>query len=195
MSVILTLDLKTWRPGEIEHWYTSRDMREKLPELSKDERFLKALMIDNLGCGLAIDGKVISRCTFMYNGESSGDMLQMYENHLLDLFDKKPVTIHFYEEMVSWRFTPDEDGNEMTWEIMDDSQGISRATVDEQGRCPRLPFIKAAISWLTEAVNVLKRYQEVVKRATGQDLEDQIDMAERLLNYSNKTLKEKGWKP
>ncbi|KAF0247741.1 MAG: hypothetical protein FD167_2862 [bacterium] len=193
MSVFLTLDLKTWRPGEVEHWYSSRDMREKLPELSKDESFLKALMIDNLGCGLAVDGKVVSRCTFMYSGESSGDMLQMYENHLPDLFEGKQVTIHFYEEMTSWRLTPDSE--EMTWEVMDDSQGISNTKVEQEGRCLRLPFIKAGISWLTEAINILKRYQEVVKRAGGQDLEDQIDMAQRLLDFSRQTLIDKGWKP
>lgn len=193
MSVFLTLDLKTWKPGEVERIYTSRDMREKLPELSKDENFLKALMIDNLGCGLAINGKVVSRCTFMYNGESSGDMLQMYEYHLPDLFEGRIVTIHFYEEMTSWRLTPD--GEEMIWEVLDDSQGISNAKVEQEGRCERLPFIKAGISWLTEAINVMKRYQDLVKRAGGQDLEDQIDMAQRLLDFSRKTLIEMGWKP
>lgn len=192
MSVFLTLDLKTWRPGEVEHWYTSRDMREKLPELSKDEGFLKALMIDNLGCGLAINGKVVSRCTFMYNGESSGDLLQLYEYHLPDLFEGRQVVIHFYEEMTSWRLTPE--GEEMIWEVLDDSQGISNTKVEQEGRCERLPFIKAAISWLTEAINAMKRYQEVVKRAGGQDLEDQIDMCQRLLDFSRKTLTDMGWK-
>lgn len=192
MSVFLTLDLKTWRPGEVEYWYTSRDMREKLPELSKDEGFLKALMVDNLGCGLAINGKVVSRCTFMYNGESSGDMLQLYEYHLPDLFEGRQVVIHFYEEMTSWRLTPE--GEEMIWEVLDDSQGIPNAKVEQEGRCERLPFIKAAISWLTEAINVMKRYQEVVKRAGGQDLEDQIDMCQRLLDFSRKTLTDMGWK-
>lgn len=193
MSVFLTLDLKTWRPGEVEHWYTSRDMREKLPELSKDEEFLKALMVDNLGCGLAINGKVVSRCTFMYNGESSGDMLQLYEYHLPDLFEGRQVVVHFYEEMTSWRLTPE--GEEMVWEVLDDSQGISNTKVEQEGRCERLPFIKAAISWLTEAINAMKRYQEVVKRAGGQDLEDQIDMCQRLLDFSRKTLIDMGWKP
>ncbi|MBK7992803.1 MAG: hypothetical protein IPK14_05130 [Blastocatellia bacterium] len=193
MSVFLNLDLKIWQPGEVERWFSARDLREKFPELSRDEQILKAIMIDNLGCGLAINGKVVSRCTFMFDGESSGDMLQMYEQHLPDLFEKKPVTIHFYEEMTSWRLTPE--ANEMIWEVLDTSQGISRSEVEQEGRCERLPFIKGAISWLTEAVSLLKRYQELVKKVGGQDLQPQIDMASRLLDFSKQTLIDMGWKP
>lgn len=193
MSVFLTLDIRLWRPGQEERIYTSRELREKFPELCRDEQLLQGMMIDNFGCGLAIDGNVKSRCTFMYNGESSGDMLHLYEQHLPDLFEGKPVLIHFYEEMTAWRLTPE--GDEMQWEILDMSKGVSVAEVEQEGRCERLPFIKGAISWLTEAVSVLERYKEVTKRAGGQDLTDQIDMGKRLLEYSRKTLTKMGWKP
>jgi hypothetical protein len=120
-------------------------------------------------------------------------MLQLYEQHLPDLLEGKKVLVHFYEEMTAWRFTPE--GDEMIWEVVDMSKGMDKAEVEQEGRCEKLPFIKGAISWLTEAVNILERYKEPTKRAGGQDLEDQIDMAKRLLEYSRKTLVSKGWKP
>lgn len=192
MNVVLNLDIKLWQPGQPERRFSAQQLREQHRALKMDAQLIKAMMIDNLGMVLTIDGKEISRCTCMYNGESSADLLQLYENHLPDLLEKKPVTIHFYEEMTSWRLTPVGE-EKMSWEILDTSKGQAKATVEQQGECLRMPFIASAIAWLSEAISILELYQTEAKRSGGQDLTDQIDIGRRLYDYSYKTLTEMGW--
>ena len=192
MNVALNLDIKLWQPGQAERRFSAQQLREQHRALKMDAQLIKAMMIDNLGIVLNIDGKEISRCTCMYDGESSADLLQLYENHLPDLLEKKPVTIHFYEEMTSWRLTPVGD-DKMTWEILNTSKGQAKATMEQSGECLRMPFISSAIAWLSDAIATLELYQAETKRSGGQDLSDQIDIAQRLYDYSFKTLTERGW--
>jgi hypothetical protein len=193
MSVILTLDIRFWRPGQSERVISASELIEHYQQLSTDPQLLQGLMIDNFRCGLSIDGEVVSYCTFSYDGEFSPDLLQLYEQHLPDLFECKQVTVSFYEERRAWRFTPDE--GEMTWEILDTSGGEAGIKIECKGRCERMQFIDAATDWLAKTITILEIYEKDVERSGGQELAPQIDMARRLLSYSRETLSSLGWKP
>jgi len=191
MSVTLALDIRLWQPGKAERILTASDLLNKHSQLRTDQQLLQAIKIDNLRYCLDIDGAIVSVCTFMFDGKSSPDLLHLYEESLPDLFEGKPVTINFYEEMTAWHLKPADD--EMNWEIVDLSRGESQATVERVGRCERLPFINAAIDWLSKAISILERYRDDVEQCSGEDLTPQIEMAQRLLDFSVEKLTKMGW--
>lgn len=191
MTVTLTLDIKLRQPQQPIRILTGQQLLEQHAKLRADELLLKTIMIDNFGCNLEIGNEVVARCTFMYDGRSSPDMLQLYEQHLSDLFEQKSVTVNFYEEMAAWRFIPE--GDEMVWQVLDATKGHSNTTVKREGRCARLPFINAAFAWLQQAIAILELYQNDLPRETASDIAGQIDMAKRLLTFSRHKLAELGW--
>lgn len=194
MSISVKLDIKLWRPGHPERLITGEELRNNFNQLKTDEQFLSALMIDNFGLNLIIDGELVSRCTCMFDGESSPDLMYLYENHLLDLWQKNPVTIHFFEEMTAWNFIPEGD-NKMVWQILDTSKGQSSPTVAKEGRSDYLAFIDGALNWLQELIDILTLYRTAALEDSRVDVEPAIDFSKRLLNYSHQTLVSHKWQP
>jgi hypothetical protein len=194
MSVALTLDLKTWQPGEPERIYTAHELRERYLQLQKDMKFLAAVMLDNFGCNLVIDGNPVSRMTFMYDGENSPDLMYLFEEHIVNIYKNEPTMVQFFEERMAWRFKPDDsDSARMQWEVVDLSQGEARATVTNNGTCERLPFIDGAFKWLKDARETLERYREDIKKAGGEDPAHQIEICKKLFEYSSKVMREQGY--
>ncbi len=192
MSVAITTEIRLWKKNHPERIFTGQDLRQRYAQLKSDEELLQALMLDNFKLCLNIDGQTVSRVTCMFNGETSPDLMYLYEQHLPALFQGEPAKIDFFEELVAWRFTPK--GELMEWEVLDTSAGAGKEVVKQQGRCERLAFIAAALKWLSDISALMDLYQGDAKRAGGQDLSPQSEYAQRLLAYSQKTLGELGYK-
>ncbi|MBL8149618.1 MAG: hypothetical protein JNN15_06790 [Blastocatellia bacterium] len=193
MPVRLTLEIKLWNPGEQERIFTGDDLIANWATLNSDKQLLQAIMLDNFRMVLSVDGKVVSRCAFMYDGESSPDLMYLYEQHLPALYQGQSVTIEFFEEMTAWRLIP-ENKEDMKWEVIDNSAGLDSINVENEGVCKRLPFVTAAMDWLAKAIEVMEKYKENKKAAGGEDLTSQIEYAHRLLDFSRKTLSGVGWR-
>lgn len=192
MNIVLTLDIRLWKTGTQERIFSATDLRKQYQQLKKDEQLLQAMIIDNFRCGLSVDGKVVSHCTFMFNGESSPDLMYFYEQHLPALYEGKAVKIEFFEELVAWQLTPQ--GNFMDIEVSETIQGQSKVKFKQSGNCDQLSFINAAINWLTELIAILELYQEDTKQAGNNETPQQIEMASKLLAFSKNTLAKLGWK-
>jgi hypothetical protein len=207
MSVALTLDIRIWRPGQEERHLSATEICQQHQELQQDSQFMQALMIDNLGCNLVIDGQIVSRCTCMYDGESSPDLMYLFEEHIPNLLQNKPVLIHFFEDLTAWQFTPDPtDPSMLLWAVLDTSQGEDAMTVEVQGRCPRQPLIDSALQWLSTAVTVLQLYHPITQRLAQpgaaneampavQDLSSQLELIQKLQGFCHSRMRSLGWQP
>jgi hypothetical protein len=201
MSVEVKLELKVWQPNNRELRLTANELRNNFLKLKEDDQVLQTMMIDNINCCLVIDGEEITRCTFMFDGESSPDMMYYFENHLLEIWERRPATIHFFEEMTAWRFIPDEQHeNEMVWEILDESRGQSSAKVEQSGRCERLSFISSSLAWLENALEIMKLYKmklykDPVRKSGHNDLTEHVAFAQRLYDFSRQAMVSRGWQP
>lgn len=186
MTTTLTFDIRLWKPGEQERIIDGTQMLSQYDILKDDAAFLGALMIDNLRMGLSVDGRIVSRCVFMFNGDTSPDMMQLYEQHLPNLYEGQAVSIEFYDDQTIWQISPD--GH---YEVIDTSHGYDEQTTEDEGRLECDNFIASAYDWIDTAIAVLEKYADI---ADGSDLASQAAWMRRLRDFSLKTMAERGWK-
>ncbi len=184
MTTTLTLEIRLWKPGEDERIIDGRQMLLNYDSLKDDAAFLDALMIDNLKMGLSVDGHTVSRCVFMFNGDTSPDMMQFYEQHLPELYKGQTVSIEFYDEQTIWRISPD--GH---YEVIDTSHGYDEQTTEAEGELEPEGFITSAYDWIDTAIAVLERYA-----GDSSDIASQAEWMRKLREFSLKAMAELGWK-
>lgn len=191
MTVQLTLDIKLWQPGQPERILSAKELLESYSTLRTDKQLLQAFMLDNFRMGLKIDGEVVVQFTFMNNGESSPDMMYLYEDTLPAIFNGETTLAEFFDERMGWRFTPESDN--MKWELVNMTQGAAKAVTEKETHCARMPFIDSAMQWLTSLNKIMTLYQGDVKAIDGRDISPEVDFTKRLLDFSEKNLKDQGW--
>ncbi|MCS6884268.1 MAG: hypothetical protein RMM17_08455 [Acidobacteriota bacterium] len=184
MTTQLKLDLRLWKPGQEARFIDSNEMIARYDQLKTDADFLRALMIDNLGMRLLVNATTVARCVFMFNGETSPDMMQLYEQHLLDLYRGAAVEIEFYEEQSIWHIEPD--GN---YKIIDTSHGYDEQTIEREGSLDRMEFISSAYEWIDSAIAVLERYANL----SNNNIAEQAAWMKRLRDFSLKAISDLGW--
>lgn len=186
MTTRLTFDIRLWKPGEQERIIDGTQMLSHYDSLKEDPAFLSALMIDNLRMGLSVDGHTVSHCVFMFNGDTSPDMMQLYEQHLPDLYEGQTVSIEFYDDQTIWRVSPD--GH---YEVIDTSRGYDEQTTEDEGELECDDFIASAYDWIDTAIAVLEKYASV---DGASDLALQAQWMRKLRDFSLKAMAERGWK-